>query len=40
MRIDDDPNHDTVNLRLHETPKMAKSDEIEPRARGVLEQLG
>jgi uncharacterized protein YuzE len=37
MRIDYDPSHDTVYVRLHETPKTAESDEIEP---GVIVDYG
>jgi uncharacterized protein YuzE len=29
MRIDYDPDHDTVYIRLHETPRTVESDEIE-----------
>ena len=37
MRIDYDPDHDTVYIRLHETPRTAESDEIEP---GVIVDYG
>jgi uncharacterized protein YuzE len=37
MRIDYDQDHDTVYIRLHETPATAESDEIEP---GVIVDYG
>ena len=37
MRIDYDQDHDTVYIRLHETPRTVESDEIEP---GVIVDYG
>jgi uncharacterized protein YuzE len=37
MRIDYDQDHDTVYIRLHETPGTTESDEIEP---GVIVDYG
>jgi uncharacterized protein YuzE len=37
MRIDYDPDHDTVYIRLRETPRTVHSDEIEP---GVIVDYG
>jgi len=37
MRIDYDPDHNTVYIRLHETPRTVESDEIEP---GVIVDYG
>jgi uncharacterized protein YuzE len=37
MRIDYDQDHDTVYIRLHETPRIVESDEIEP---GVIVDYG
>lgn len=37
MRIDYDQIHDTVYIRLHETPQTAESDEVEP---GVIVDYG
>lgn len=37
MRIDYDQDHDTMYIRLHETPGTAESDEIEP---GVIVDYG
>jgi uncharacterized protein YuzE len=37
MRIDYDPDHDTVYIRLRETPRTAESDELEP---GVIVDYG
>jgi uncharacterized protein YuzE len=37
MRIDYDPDNDTVYIRLHETPRTTESDEVEP---GVIVDYG
>ena len=37
MRIDYDPDNDTVHIRLRETPRTNESDEVEP---GVIVDYG